>query len=270
MSAFREAPRRLACPRCGEHLEPLSTGVEVCPRCEGAWLPTAAIEQAFGTPYWPKGPGAWWRRELECPACAVGNRSSMMTPVISGQIVVDRCPEHGEWLDPGELGRLLDAPRSLELEAFYERLRPDGELPARLLEFRKARQSEREQRAAELDEYRAKVEAEQARQRAEYEAVRAVERARAAKLAADERRLLLVDQRAALERTYEETERQGFAYERELAADRERITKQESQLAKLRDEVSKRERAIVDIRARMTELEGQVREINAELKAGPP
>ena len=267
MTAFRVAPLRLACPRGGEHLEPLSTGVEVCPRCEGVWLPTAAVERAFGTPYWPKGPGAWWRRELDCPACVADNRSTMMTPVISGQIVVDRCPDHGEWLDPGELGRLLDAPRAIELEAFYERLSPDGELPVRLLEFRKVREDERMRRAAELDEYRAKIEADQARIRAEQEAARAEERARAAQLAEAERREILIKQRAALQRTYEETERQGFARERELTADRERVEKQVSHLATLREAVSKRERDLVDIRARMTELERQLRQLDAELKA---
>jgi Zn-finger nucleic acid-binding protein len=194
----------------------------------------------------------------------------MMTPVIAGQVVVDRCPEHGQWLDPGELGRLLDAPRAIELEAFYERFSPDAELPARLLEFRKMREGERARRAAELDEYRAKVEAEQAGIRAEQAAERAAERAVMSELAEQERRAILTKQRMAIQRAYEETERTMFARERELARDRERIEEQVAQLATLRETTSNRERALADLRARLTYLEGQLRELGAALKSGPP
>lgn len=266
MTAFREAPRQLGCPRCGLDLEHLSSGVEVCARCEGVWLPKAAVEKTFGSPYWPPGPSVWWRRELECPACAVENRGSIMTPILAANIIVDRCPDHGEWLDAGELGRLLDAPRAIELEAFYERLRPDAELPARLVEFRKERQAEREKRAAELEAYRKELEAQQEKIRAEQEAARAAERARVAELAAKERREILTKQREELDALYRKTEVDIRTKERGLTASREEIDEREKDLHRLREKVRSDEKVLGDTRGRLVEIETKLAEIEEQLR----
>jgi Zn-finger nucleic acid-binding protein len=266
MSAFRDAPRQLGCPRCGLDLEHLSSGVEICARCEGVWLPKLAIEKTFGTAYWPAGPSVWWRRELECPACAVENRGSIMTPILAANIVVDRCPEHGQWLDAGELGRLLDAPRAIELEAFYERLRPDAELPARLVAFRKERQEAREKRAAELESYRKELEAHQEKIRAEQDAARAAERARVAELAEQERRAILTKQREELDALYRKTEGDIRAKERALTASREEIDEREKDLQRLREKVRADEKNLGDTRARLVEIEAKLAEIEQQLR----
>jgi len=252
MGAFREAPRQLACPRCGEDLDGLGSGVEVCGRCEGVWLPKQTVERAMGTRIWPSGPSAWWRRELECPACAVENRGSIMTPINASGVVVDRCPDHGEWLDAGELGRLLEAPRAIELEAFYERLKPDGELPARLVEFRKQRQEVRERRAAELEAYRAKLEAEQARLRAAEEKERVEKRQREIEAAEAERISVLKAQRAGFQHEYDNVEQDAKKLETEVRA--------------LRDKLAERDGALGGMRARLVELERKLGEIEAQLQ----
>src|SRR5687768_11326724 len=113
-SPFRERPRVLLCPRCGDVLEQISDGVHTCTRCQGAWLPVATIDRAFGTPRWPGGASAWWRRALECPACAFEGGPGAMTPTLLGDLILDRCATHGVWLDHGELGRLLGAPNVVE------------------------------------------------------------------------------------------------------------------------------------------------------------
>lgn len=266
MSAFREAPRQLSCPRCGLDLQNLASGVEVCARCEGVWLPKTTVEKTFGTPFWPPGPSVWWKRELECPACAVENRGSIMTPIMASNIVVDRCPEHGEWLDAGELGRLLDAPRAVELEAFYERLRPDSELPARLVEFRKERQLARDKRAAELEAYRKELEAQQAKVRAEQEAARAAERARAAELAEKERREMLKKQRTELETQYRVAETQIHAKERELVAARQEVEKREKSLEEGKDKVRHVEVALETSRGQLIDLEQAIADVEEQLR----
>jgi Zn-finger nucleic acid-binding protein len=185
-SPFRQRPRVLLCPRCGEVLERVTEGVQTCTRCEGAWLENQTIDRAFGTQRWPGGSSAWWRRELECPACACEGVADAMSPMLVGDLLVDRCVNHGVWLDHGELGRLIGAPNVVELEELYARLKPGGELPAALIEQRKRRQEERERRQRELDDYRAQVEAERARllaeqaevQRKRLEELRAAERTR--------------------------------------------------------------------------------------------
>ena len=153
----------LMCPRCGDVLERIADGVLTCTRCEGAWLTNAEIDRAFGTQRWPGGASAWWRREVDCPACTSAGEPDAMTPMFVGPLLVDRCIKHGIWLDHGELGRLIGAPDVVELEAFFERIKPGGELPPLLIEQRKRREQELVRRQRELDEYRAKVAAEQAR-----------------------------------------------------------------------------------------------------------
>lgn len=103
----------------------------------------SAVERAFGTTQWPLGPSAWWRRELACPACAVGDRTTDMVQVQVAGMLVDRCREHGIWLDAGELGRLLDVPRVSELDELYELFAPGGEASPALVAFHRGRAERR-------------------------------------------------------------------------------------------------------------------------------
>lgn len=266
--AFREAPRMLACPRCGEHLARMSAGVEVCARCEGVWLAALTLESTFGTPYWPQGASNWWRRELACPACTIDKgKSEIMTPVRAGDVLVDRCHEHGVWLDAGELGRLLDAPRAVELEAFYDRVRPDAELPARLVEFRKRRSEAREQRARELEEYRARLAAEQARIRAEQAAAREAERARVAALEAAERRAALVALRARTEKERSDAEHLVADREREMHAARSQLLASERVAEQHRARVRELEQRLIESRAAILEVTRRLDDLDKELRS---
>ena len=202
----------LLCPRCGEVLERVLDGVNACSRCEGVWLAEATISKAFGDPHWPPGPSAWWRRALECPACACDGITNEMSPVLTHGLLVDRCGDHGLWLDHGELGRLTGAPDIIELESFYQKLRPGAEIPPQIVAHRERRQAERDRRATEITAYRAKLDAEQ--QRAKAEKIR-VERER-------------------LETLRDQASTDAAAREQELVALREQVRALESRLADAR------------------------------------
>ncbi|HSD86473.1 MAG TPA: zf-TFIIB domain-containing protein, partial [Kofleriaceae bacterium] len=102
-SPYRERPPRLECPRCGEVLADVTTGVSMCARCGGIWLAQRAVTAAFQDPTWPHGVGMWWRRDLPCPRCAFEGSPDAMSTVTVGDLLLDRCVEHGLWLDRGEL-----------------------------------------------------------------------------------------------------------------------------------------------------------------------
>ena len=211
-------------------LERVSEGVKTCTRCEGAWLANPTLDKAFGTTRWPAGASAWWRRALECPACAAEGLHDAMTPVLAGELIVDRCLTHGVWLDHGELGRLIGAPNVVELEAFYELLKPGGELPPALIEQRKRRQAELERRQREVEAYRAKLEAEQARLAAE----RRVEEQRVADAKREAERKRLMELRATAE------------------AD---VAKDQQAVLGLRDQVRAAEAKLADTRTRLLALQ---------------
>jgi Zn-finger nucleic acid-binding protein len=179
VAPFRERPKFLLCPRCGEVLERAFEAVLTCLRCEGLWIATVLLEKAFGDPRWPRGPGMWWRATLECPECALEGEARTMLAVRSGDIAVDRCPSHGVWLDRTELFRLMggDDPGpggvSPDLAALRARLdAPDADLE-QLARRRDEWRSDLGQRRRAAQEYRAWLEAEQ-RRRAD--AAQAIER----------------------------------------------------------------------------------------------
>lgn len=97
-----------------------------CRRCGGAWLPAAVLEAVFGSRHWPPGASLWWQRRLPCPECARGQGTlrRRMQAIESSGGIVDRCVEHGLWLDTGELGRLLapDEPGLSSVERFRDRV----------------------------------------------------------------------------------------------------------------------------------------------------
>jgi Zn-finger nucleic acid-binding protein len=232
-SPFRERPRVLLCPRCGEVLERVVDGIHTCVRCEGAWLENQTIDRAFGTQRWPGGSSAWWRRELECPACACEGVPDAMSPMLVGDMLVDRCANHGVWLDHGELGRLIGAPNVVELEELYQRLKPGRDLPAALLEQRERRAAERVRRQRELDDYRAKV---------------AEERARIAAVAAAEHRRRIEELRAAERKRLGElrvkADQEAAVAERELVALREQVRSAEGKLADARSRLVEADRLL--------------------------
>lgn len=96
-------------------------GVSSCLRCEGLWIAPATLDAAFGNPRWPPGHTLWWRNSVECPECAFEGKSTLMAARMSNDVLVDQCPEHGVWLDRGELGRLMGV-ASDELAAIRDRL----------------------------------------------------------------------------------------------------------------------------------------------------
>ncbi len=120
-SPYRELPKYLLCPRCSEMLSRELEGVSPCPRCEGLWLATSALSEAFGSPRWPAGQAMWWRNSLECPACGFEGKQTQMAARMAEDVLVDQCAEHGLWLDRGELGRLMGASGD-ELAALRDRM----------------------------------------------------------------------------------------------------------------------------------------------------
>ena len=109
------------CPRCETELNSIvieSSEVQACPSCEGAWYPGEALgnvtDHTFGelkaTELSPSlVPDQLAKVDLEkpvsCPEC--GEQMSRFTYSLTCQIVLDECPEHGVWLDDGELGILM-------------------------------------------------------------------------------------------------------------------------------------------------------------------
>jgi Zn-finger nucleic acid-binding protein len=115
----------LECPRCGEVLADVTTGVSMCARCGGIWLAQRAVTAAFQDPTWPHGVGMWWRRDLPCPQCAFEGSPDAMSTVTVGDLVLDRCVEHGLWLDRGELSRLVGGSPTKELDWLKDILSSD-------------------------------------------------------------------------------------------------------------------------------------------------
>lgn len=109
----------MQCPRCSEALRPGIAHVQLCPRCDGCWVDKGSLfqltrltrEQLSQTPIEPTlvadpKPLRMADQILNCPQC----RLPMKRQIYCGDsgIEVDRCPDHGMWLDDGELSQLLD------------------------------------------------------------------------------------------------------------------------------------------------------------------
>ncbi len=134
-------------------------GVSSCLRCEGLWIAPATLDAAFGNPRWPTGHTLWWRNSLDCPECAFEGKSTLMAARMSNDVLVDQCPEHGVWLDRGELGRLMGVPTD-ELAALRDRLAvmaPDLE---QLVARREKWRADIETRRKAAHDYRQALEAE--------------------------------------------------------------------------------------------------------------
>jgi Zn-finger nucleic acid-binding protein len=106
------------CPRCRVELKKMKTEgedeVETCPQCHGFWLDYQSFARAINPQRLPKeyleSKDSWHKPQndpiqyVSCPRCGrYMNRENFSR--ISG-IVIDRCRDHGVWLDAGELERI--------------------------------------------------------------------------------------------------------------------------------------------------------------------
>lgn len=106
------------CPRCRGELRKVKAEdedeVEVCGQCSGMWLDFQSFMRATNPLRVPKkyadSQNTWHKPEagpvqyVSCPRCGrYMNRENFSR--ISG-IVIDRCRDHGVWLDKGELERI--------------------------------------------------------------------------------------------------------------------------------------------------------------------
>lgn len=117
----RDVPVELGCPRCGAALEAhaVDGGVSVhaCGACGGlfvdgrAWStlvlrPELAADLARRLP--PRPPPAAFTPLLPCSSC--GREMERGQFAVSSGIPIDVCPEHGMWLDAGELEEVVRHP----------------------------------------------------------------------------------------------------------------------------------------------------------------
>lgn len=117
----------MLCPRqCGGQLRQVTLenlgGAEVylCQECEGAWYPhgslgsvgqssvdTLEASDLAVTLEGDKVDKVDLEAEAACPVCfKTMNRFSYL---LAPSVKIDECPEHGTWLDDGELGEIVDA-----------------------------------------------------------------------------------------------------------------------------------------------------------------
>lgn len=165
---FREAPRMLTCPRCGQTLNDVTGDVAMCGQCGGIWLAQPVIATAFQDPTWPHGVSMWWRRELVCPVCAANGTDETMASVMVDELMLDRCPDHGLWFDRGELARLIGGTPAKELDRLKSILE-STKAPAWVVEAQQRRETERRIREEELA--RAEAEASAKREAARQAAI---------------------------------------------------------------------------------------------------
>jgi Zn-finger nucleic acid-binding protein len=111
----------IACPKCDEVLDRLSSGgveVDICESCGGIWLDRGELaklkirantedlaqlaQRASGGRVVPPTSA---RIKLPCPVC-----EGVLLPLQIGQVAIDRCQScQGLWLDRGELEAALAA-----------------------------------------------------------------------------------------------------------------------------------------------------------------
>ncbi len=183
---YRQGPKFLLCPRCGEMLERAFDDVVACMRCEGVWVTTPTAEHAFETTWTTRARSMWWRNEIECPECTFNGAPTTMAALLCDDTLIDRCKEHGLWLDRGELGRLLGG-TGPELDELRVRVGGNEHELAKLSAKREAWRKGIDVQRTAAAEYAAWRAADQARQLAEASsaAARAVAEADAAKTKAD-------------------------------------------------------------------------------------
>ena len=263
---FRERPRFLSCPRCGEILDRGLEGIRTCLRCEGVWLPQATLTAAFKDPRWPGGQSIWWRNSIECPDCATAGEKKMLEARVAQGVMVDRCHEHGVWLDRSELGRLMGVAADELVELQHRLAIPQHEIEA--LAKRRAKWRDdlaaRREAASEYEQWLDEVERQRtdaAKDSERRTLGREAEAARAQKAAAraDKDRVRAA-KRAAEAATKAATEQQQQKQDlgNRLAAASEEHAKLEQRLAMHREATVQLETRLVDHRAVGARLEAEL------------
>ena len=124
------------CPRCRCQMKELS--VEnikpfLCPKCEGSWftkddlevVKSMTSEQLEASELNPtlvgEDRGVDLEEHLDCPVC----KEPLVRYRDPGRphLVVDRCPEHGIWLDDGELSQMMQPLEEMQKRGFLAFLR---------------------------------------------------------------------------------------------------------------------------------------------------
>jgi Zn-finger nucleic acid-binding protein len=96
---------RVRCPRCPDaSLD--TTDVPTCPRCRGSWLSVAELRKRVGHAQHRWRPTLDWQLEqrdtLACVACG-----HAMVTLRLFDVAVERCDEHGVWLDRDDLDAIV-------------------------------------------------------------------------------------------------------------------------------------------------------------------
>ena len=108
----------MECPRCKVELSIVSTIVEahLCEQCEGVWLSKEALDRCLelrieylrNSPLWvtleADHPDVALDPLIVCPECSAQMQRYPFRE--DCEVVVDGCPQHGIWLDDGELAKV--------------------------------------------------------------------------------------------------------------------------------------------------------------------
>lgn len=107
----------MKCPACKSPLivvERECIEVDWCPDCHGIWFDRgelAILADKAGKTLDPATIGKpvdkHSERRRRCPRCH--HRMEKIAPTANEDILLDRCPEHGLWLDAGELQTLMQS-----------------------------------------------------------------------------------------------------------------------------------------------------------------
>ncbi|MEW6278558.1 MAG: zf-TFIIB domain-containing protein [Candidatus Eremiobacterota bacterium] len=105
------------CPRCSVPLHTVEVHqvqVDLCSQCEGSWYDIAELGRMFAVPdremkaseLVKPGAPVDLEKPIACPRC--GQEMERNRYLSGCPVLVDRCEEHGIWLDGGELSTLLN------------------------------------------------------------------------------------------------------------------------------------------------------------------
>lgn len=118
------------CPRCKTDMNQVNINgvqVDVCPGCEGSWYDNEELSAIIGVPKGKleeselsqvlvedKTEGVDLEGGIVCPRC--GSPLRRFRYLVSSEIWLDECSEHGVWLDDGELAKMLDFLKGTEVD----------------------------------------------------------------------------------------------------------------------------------------------------------
>ncbi|MCA9794954.1 MAG: zf-TFIIB domain-containing protein [Candidatus Eremiobacteraeota bacterium] len=135
----------MICPRCDTEMKQVmlrNIPVDLCPNCEGSWYDADELAAILETPLQElessdlapvlvadKLDKIDTEKNLDCPRC--GEPMVRYQYLITSDIYLDECPDHGIWLDDGELTKMLEFlgewdDAGQEKRAEIERVRQQG------------------------------------------------------------------------------------------------------------------------------------------------